>query len=514
MVQSASLFLGMLWGLGGLGHAAAASAIDLGHWIVGSPAPTKRTEVAVAQVGGIIYVVGGFVKPTLWNFWKITGSDLVEAYDPVADRWMMKSPLPLPVHHAGAAELNGKLYIVGGFTQSGGTIWHAVSTVFEYTPDTGSWRTRAPMPTARGGLGVVAVAGRLYAIGGFDGETNPPAVEVYDPQTDSWTTAASLPTPRDHLAAVAVADRIYAIGGRKQLDYTRNLATVEEYDPDRDQWVAKTPMPTARSGIAAGVIGEWIYVVGGESDAGTFDTNERYSPRLDKWETMAPLPTARHGLGVAVVRQRLYVLSGGPTPGGSYSNANEIFFPPGHAHALPALAGLSRRTPAKHVGAVMAMLALFDKAHVLPPQSSPEADHLIRVLIQFQAVLVKHAEPAVRQEIGRALQAYFGNRTPAVLDALATTGWTSEILEALVEYTETHPLWTQPALREALALSHVTPEDWNIIRRTFLDARRQLAARGENLHALYARLRREMPGGSAYTRPPVPSDRPSEGPSN
>jgi len=39
------------------------------------------------------------------------------------------------------------------------------------------------------------------------------------------------------------------------------------------------------------------------------------------------MPTARHGLGSAVLDQRFYVISGGPTPGGSYSDRNEIFIP-------------------------------------------------------------------------------------------------------------------------------------------------------------------------------------------
>ena len=43
---------------------------------------------------------------------------------------------------------------------------------------------------------------------------------------------------------------------------------------------------------------------------------------------MTPMPTARHGLGSAVVNGRLYAISGGPTPGGSFSQVNEVFTPP------------------------------------------------------------------------------------------------------------------------------------------------------------------------------------------
>ena len=87
-------------------------------------------------------------------------------------------------------------------------------------------------------------------------------------------------------------------------------------------------LPTPRSGITAGVINDWIYVIGGESENGTYNTNEAYHPGTDQWRTMTPMPTARHGLGSAVVDGRLYVISGGPTPGGSFSQVNEVFTPP------------------------------------------------------------------------------------------------------------------------------------------------------------------------------------------
>lgn len=33
---------------------------------------------------------------------------------------------------------------------------------------------------------------KLWAIGGYDGESNLSTVEVYDPETDSWTFVASM----------------------------------------------------------------------------------------------------------------------------------------------------------------------------------------------------------------------------------------------------------------------------------------------------------------------------------
>ncbi|HSS65386.1 MAG TPA: kelch repeat-containing protein, partial [Gammaproteobacteria bacterium] len=70
-----------------------------------------------------------------------------------------------------------------------------------------------------------------------------------------------------------------------------------------------------------------ILIFGGESTRGTFDDVEGYDPRADRWSPHPPMPTPRHGLGAAVLNGRVYVIGGGPTPGGSYSSANEVYTP-------------------------------------------------------------------------------------------------------------------------------------------------------------------------------------------
>ena len=301
---------------------------DAGTWRTAAPAPTKRTEVAAATLGDKIYVVGGFEKPGLSNVLHFGISPKVEVYDPARDQWTAKAPLPVGLHHIGIGVVGGKLYVIGGYTQSGFSTWSPVATVYAYDPDTDRWDERAPMPTARGALSVTEYDGKLYAIGGYDREANNAAVEVYDPAANAWTAHAPLPTPRDHLATATASGKLYAIGGRVNGDYGRNLAVTEQYDPATDHWVRVADLPTARSGITAAVVDGTIYVFGGEGAKGTFPENEAYDPAHDAWQSMAPMPTARHGLGSAVVQGRIYVLSGGPTPGGSFSDLTEVFAPP------------------------------------------------------------------------------------------------------------------------------------------------------------------------------------------
>jgi N-acetylneuraminic acid mutarotase len=84
------------------------------------------------------------------------------------------------------------------------------------------------MPTARMSLACTEAGGRIYAIGGDNGNNSLNTVEEYDPQQDSWTVKSPMPTSRMGLGANSVNGRIYAIGGYDGLTF---LGTVEEYNP-------------------------------------------------------------------------------------------------------------------------------------------------------------------------------------------------------------------------------------------------------------------------------------------
>jgi N-acetylneuraminic acid mutarotase len=70
------------------------------------------------------------------------------------------------------------------------------------------------MPTARGSLAVVALAGQLYALGG---ESTPgkvsDAVERYDAIAQTWSMLPAMPYRSHGLGAVVVGDAIYVMGG-------------------------------------------------------------------------------------------------------------------------------------------------------------------------------------------------------------------------------------------------------------------------------------------------------------
>lgn len=95
----------------------------------------------------------------------------------------------------------------------------------------GTWRTLAPMPSARQEVAVAEAGGKVYVIGGF-GEWYAPSdtVDVYDPATDRWAAKAAMPTARHGIGAVAIDRLIYVPGGGTRPGPCRS-SVLEAFEP-------------------------------------------------------------------------------------------------------------------------------------------------------------------------------------------------------------------------------------------------------------------------------------------
>ena len=300
----------------------ASSAVD-SFWTTGFPMPTARSEIAGAALNDKIYIIGGFDE---------TGrsSSSVQVYDASVGEWVTTTatattktvaPLPEPLDHAAAASYNGKLYVVGGGYLNRGDL---SNKLFIYDPTTNKWTEGKDMPSARGALTANFINGTLYAVGGVDASGAVSDNWAYNPVTNTWTEKAPLPTAREHLTSVVVDDKLYVIGGRTS-GMATNVDANEVYNPITDNWTVLESMPSQRGGLASAAANGSIYVFGGEVPARTFDNNEKYDSVSKEWRSELPMPTARHGLSAVAINDVIYVIGGGPQPGGYGSNLNEIF---------------------------------------------------------------------------------------------------------------------------------------------------------------------------------------------
>src|SRR2546425_12702091 len=129
------------------------------------------------------------------------------------------------------------------------------------------------------------------------------------------------------------------------------------------------------------------------------------------------------------------------------------------------------------VGHVMALLAVFEEAAVLPPETSPEANALIHALIQTQAALTKSTNPATQSWFADALRR--GEAREAAPDP--REGLTSRTLEAIVTYAQTHPPTGRPDEMAGRRGVNRSPAHLHLMTRVYRRARDRFPSPARNM---------------------------------
>src|ERR687898_3527383 len=111
-------------------------------WTTGAALPTPRSEIAGAALNGKVYIIGGFDESG-------QSTTTVEVYDPIEDKWTTAATLPQPLDHTAAASYDGKLYVVGGGYLSRDAL---SNNLFIYDPTINKWTEGADLQAARGAL--------------------------------------------------------------------------------------------------------------------------------------------------------------------------------------------------------------------------------------------------------------------------------------------------------------------------------------------------------------------------
>lgn len=247
--------------------------------------------------GDVLVILGGF------------GShqnlvDTVEMYDPKISKWKCLPNLMKPRRYVSSASLNGKIYVIGGY--DGQTRLNSVECL-DLTSDEPVWQNVAPMNQHRGLAGACVHKGRIYVCGGFDGYTRHTSMESYNPILDQWQLLSGMAVGREGAGLVVARDKIYCIGG---YDGVNLLDSGECYDPETEHWSAIVPMSTRRSGAGVAVVNDQIYVCGGYDGNNHLSSVESYNIHTAHWTTVQNMTVPRCYVGACVLRGKLVVVAG------------------------------------------------------------------------------------------------------------------------------------------------------------------------------------------------------------
>jgi hypothetical protein len=273
------------------------------EWELGAPMLRPRSEMPAVELDGVIYVPGGFSGPV--------GTDDLEGYRVDLDRWTRLASMPAGRHHLMAAAHDGKLYVFGGSVAVG---WSASASVWRYDPARDAWEELDDMPEPRMSGAAVTIGDTIYVVGGVGGGDG---LLAFDPNRGSWRTHPGPAQPREHTAAVAYRGELWLIGGRWSGD--GELRSVEIFDPAAPDWREGPALSVARGGFAAEVVGDRIVVAGGEviqTGREALASVEVYDPAVGSWVPGPDLAVAVHGVDAAVSGGRYFLLGGSDQPAG------------------------------------------------------------------------------------------------------------------------------------------------------------------------------------------------------
>ena len=286
------------------------------EWEVISQLPTKRWAFSTAVVDDKIYLIGG--TPFKNENGGPLGISTVEVYDTQNNRWQRLADMPTPRLSSEAAVVDGKIYVVGGFSWIGipGVDSKMLNVVEMYDPQTDTWSRKQDMSTPRRDLGTGVFDSKIYAIGGenlFEEPQRLDLVEVYNPVSDTWAKRADMPTRRDDVKAAVVRGTIYVLGGAgwPRVGWGPVLATLEAYHPQTNRWQKKSDMPNLIAGFSTVIVDNKIYLIGGHGGVAFekyLKTVEIYDPETERWDKGPPMPTGNSPFGAEAVNGKIYIL--------------------------------------------------------------------------------------------------------------------------------------------------------------------------------------------------------------
>lgn len=250
----------------------------LNSWTSVPAMHTARGGLAAASAGSKVYAIGGCKggasDPVNCDFGG-TSLRAVDALDTTTNTWTVMAAMPTArADLAAVTGADGKIYAIGGWNvRNSFNDPVALDTVEAYDPVANTWTARAPMPTARYWLSAALGSdGKIYAYGGVDTTTNTPQVfEAYDPNTNTWTQLAGFvlsAAGQVGAGAAFLGSRVYVIGG-SDIDYVPHNQ-VEAYNIATSKWSIQVPMSTARGYLAAATVGTHVYAIGGYNNQSPF----------------------------------------------------------------------------------------------------------------------------------------------------------------------------------------------------------------------------------------------------
>ncbi|MBT3342095.1 MAG: hypothetical protein HN712_15740 [Gemmatimonadetes bacterium] len=256
-------------------------------------------DIFSVPCGGRLYMAGGLLR-----FWGYPTSQHcfgeLFGYDPRSGHWQIVDEMPFPRRYNGIAELEQRVWLVGGEgeLQGPGRDVTVLDTVDIYDPETATWSSGPALNQPRTDPFVMASDGRVWAAGGSGDSTNRlQSMESIGAGERAWRKEPDLPSP-------AREGGCCALGG---VLYCASLDGFFAYDIGAAAWDRSIPQPgtLVKGPLMTAFRGE-VWMMGGAGQ----DQTQCYDPRIRAWREGPRLPT-QQSWGAAAVLDGQLIITGG-----------------------------------------------------------------------------------------------------------------------------------------------------------------------------------------------------------
>lgn len=252
-----------------------------------SPRTRPRRSTGFSEV---IVVVGGCERVGGFNL------PYTECYDPVTGEWKSLAKLPeFTKSEYAVCALRNDIIVSGGRINS--------RDVWLYNSQLNIWIRVASLNKGRWRHKMSVLLGKVYAVGGYDGQNRIANVECYDSFSNRWTDVAPLKEAVSSPAVASCVGKLFVIGGGP--DDNTCSDKVQCYDPDTDGWLLRASIPIAKRCITAVALNNLIYVAGGLTKA-----IYCYDPVEDYWMHVVNAFSKQESCGMSVCNGKIYILGG------------------------------------------------------------------------------------------------------------------------------------------------------------------------------------------------------------
>jgi hypothetical protein len=254
------------------------------------PAAVSRPTVFAAVEG--LLVVGGLTAAD-------TTTQAILRVD-VAQRTVNTAGgLPVPVHDAAGAVVNGRNLIFGGGSTA------VTSAVQDVTPGA-SPRVISHLPQTRADLVAISDSNVGYVLGGFDGTQGSTTI-LRTSDGVRFAVIGTLPVAVRYPAVAASAGSIWLFGGEHD---GKQVTDVQQIDLTTGNGSIAGHLPSPLAHAGAFTLGGTIFIAGGRVGAAATSDVLAFDAAKASFTAAGHLPAARSDFGVAVVAGTAYLVGG------------------------------------------------------------------------------------------------------------------------------------------------------------------------------------------------------------